>query len=103
VRLGGEVGECPGDNFKEGFRLRMRLLNGAGNDVREFSSTSKYVWQSLSELHDEYLEERVKHKDKLPVAGIAEVVQVRTTSSTFYRPIFEFLRWVKCPELTGGK
>jgi hypothetical protein len=104
MHVGGEVGESPGANFKEGLRLHMQLVNGAGNDVREFASTSKAVWQSFSELHDEFLEERVKHKGQLPVVGIAEVVQVRIGPTTNYRPIFETLRWVKRPaELTGSK
>jgi hypothetical protein len=97
VPVGTDLGEPPSDNHKEGFRLRMKLTNGAGNDVREFASTSKVVWQSVDELHDEYLEDCAKHKGKLPIVSIAEVAQVRTASSTFYRPIFEITGWAKRP------
>jgi hypothetical protein len=97
VSLGKEIDPCPGDNFREGFRLRIKLVNGAGNDIREFSSNSKLAWQSLSEAHDHYLEACVKHKGQVPVVSIAEVIQVQTASSTNYRPDFEFKRWVKRP------
>lgn len=97
VRPGADIGEPPSDNHKEGFRLRLKLANGAGDDVREFASTSKVVWQSLDELHDEYLEGVVKHKGKLPVVGIAEMAQVQTPSGTYYRPIFEITGWAKRP------
>jgi hypothetical protein len=104
VPLGDEIDERPGDNFKEGFRLLMKLVNGAGDDIREFSSNSKLVWQSLSEAHDHYLEARDKHKGQAPVIGIAEVIRVRTGSSTNYRPDFVFKRWVKRPaEFTSNK
>src|SRR5262249_36979624 len=104
VRLGGEIDDRPGDNFKEGFRLLIKLMNGAGDDVREFSSNSKIVWQSMSEAHDAYLEACVKHKGQVPVVGIADVIQVRIASSKYYRPDFEFKRWVKRPaEFTSNK
>jgi hypothetical protein len=97
VPVGTDVGEPPSDNHKEGFRLRMKLTNGAGDDVREFASTSKMVWQSVDELHDKYLEGSAKHKGKLPIVGIAEVAQARIASGTFYRPIFEITGWSKRP------
>ena len=97
VPVGTDVGEPPSDNHKEGFRLQMKLVNGAGDDVREFASTSKVVWQSLDELHDAYLEGCAKQKGKLPIVGIAEVAQVRIGSGTFYRPIFEITGWAKRP------
>jgi hypothetical protein len=98
VPVGTNVGEPPSDNHKEGFRVRMKLTNGAGDDVREFSSTSKAVWQSLDELHDEWDEERTRHKGKLPIVSIAEVAKVQTKSGTYYRPIFEITEWVKRPD-----
>jgi hypothetical protein len=104
VPLSQEIGERPGDSLKEGFRLLIKLMNGAGNDVREFSSNSKLVWQSLSEAHDAYLEARDKHKGQEPIVSIAEVITVQTTLGKYYRPDFAFLRWVKRPaEFTSNK
>jgi hypothetical protein len=96
-RAGADIGEPPSKDHKEGFRVRMKLQNGAGDDVREFSSTSKVIWQSLDELHTEYLEEVVKQKGKLPVVGIAEMARVAIGSGTYYRPVFEITSWVKRP------
>ena len=97
VPVGTDVGKPPSDNHKEGFRVKMKLTNGAGDDVREFASTAKVVWQALDELHDAYLEGCAKHKGKLPIVRIAEVAQVRIGSGTFYRPIFEITGWAKRP------
>jgi hypothetical protein len=104
VPVGSEIGERPSDNHKEGFRVRMKLANGAGNDVRELTSTAKSNWQSLDDLHDEYLNERSKHKGKLPIVGIAEVAQVKTAAGTNYRPIFVITGWTKRPaDLVNSK
>jgi hypothetical protein len=32
VPAGGDIGERPSDNHKEGFRIHMKLTNGAGDD-----------------------------------------------------------------------
>jgi hypothetical protein len=103
VPVGKEIGDRPSDNHKEGFRLKMKLANGAGDDVRELASTAKAIWQSLDELHDDYLGERDKHKGKLPVVGIAEITQVRTAAGTNYRPIFEITDWAKRPDDLSGE
>jgi hypothetical protein len=96
-KLGEDIGEPPSDAHKEGFKLRLKLQNGAGDDVREFSSTAIGVWNSIDELHSEFVEERHKHKNKLPVVGIAEIARVSTVNTTTYRPIFEIVSWVARP------
>jgi hypothetical protein len=40
VNLDEDIGDRPGDKFKEGFRLKVKLTNGAGDDVRELASTA---------------------------------------------------------------
>jgi hypothetical protein len=99
VRAGADIGEPPDDgkDYKEGFKLRLLLINGAGSDVRELTSTSKVLWASLDELHDSYLEDVTKHRGKLPVVSISEIVQVQTASGTFYRPAFEITSWRSRP------
>jgi len=98
VKVGADIGDPPSDGHKEGFKVRLKLSNGAGNDVRELASTSKILWQSLSDLHDEYLDGCVKHRGKLPVVGIAEMARVQTPSGTYFRPIFEITGWTKRPD-----
>ena len=97
VPLGGDIPDPPSDKYKEGFRLRLKLMNGAGNDVRELASTAVALWNAIDELHDEYLDGVAKHKNKLPVVGIAETKQVRTAAGVNYAPVFEITSWVPRP------
>jgi hypothetical protein len=102
--LGADIGERPSDKHKEGFRLRLLLRNGAGDDVRELSSTARALWSAVDELHDEYLDGVTKHRGKLPVVGIAEIKQVITANGVNYAPVFEITSWVsRPPELTAPK
>jgi hypothetical protein len=94
--LGEDIGECPSDKHKEGFRLRLLLTGDAGDDVRELSSTSIALWNAVDELHDAYADDAVKHRGKLPVVGVAEIKQVITTNAN-HAPVFEILRWVPRP------
>jgi hypothetical protein len=96
VPIGKDIGDPPGDKFKEGFRLKVKLQNGAGNDVREFASTAAGLWDSVDELHDEYLAGKDKHRNKLPVVGVHEMIR-RDGRQTTYRPSFEILKWVPRP------
>jgi hypothetical protein len=101
VPLGGDIGDAPSDKHKQGFRLKLKLTNGAGNDVRELASTAVALWNAIDELHDEYLDGVAKHKNKLPVVGIAETKQVRTAAGVNYAPVFEITSWLpRPPELT---
>jgi hypothetical protein len=72
--------------------------------MRELASTAKAIWQSLDELHDEYLAACGKHEGKLPIVGIAEIAQVKTAAGTNYRPVFEITGWTKRPaDLANNK
>jgi hypothetical protein len=97
VRLGDDIGERPSDKHREGFRVRVKLSNGAGDDVRELSSTAVALWNALDELHDEYLEDAKKHRNKLPVVSIAETKRVTTAAGSNYAPVFEITKWVPRP------
>ena len=93
VPTGQDIGEKPTEDHKEGFRLRLKLQNGAGDSVRELASTARGMWTSIDELHDAYEEDAAKQKGKLPVVAIHRIAQVKTN----YRPIFEITSWVKRP------
>ena len=94
--LGDDIGDKPGDNFKEGFRLKIKLTNGAGDDVREMSSTALGLWKSIDELHCAYEKGAEKNKGKLPLVGVHEVIAVEGKTRTF-RPDFKILKWVPRP------
>src|SRR5262249_17672509 len=84
VPLGGDIGNRPSDKYKEGFRLKIKLTNGAGDDVRELSSTAIGVWKSMDELHDAYTQGVAKNKNKLPLVGVTEVIRVEGTNTATY-------------------
>jgi len=91
-----DIGDKPGDNFKEGFRLKVKLTNGAGDDVRELASTAIGLWKSMDELHTAYAKGVGKNKDKLPLVGVHEIITVEGKTTT-YRPDFKILKWVARP------
>jgi hypothetical protein len=91
-----DIGDRPSDKHKEGFRLKVKLTNGAGYDVRELASTAVGLWKSLDELHTAYAKGVSKNKGKLPLVGVHEVITVEGKSTT-YRPDFKILKWITRP------
>lgn len=69
VSVDQDVGDKPGDAYKEGFRLRLRLGESAGGDTRELASTALGIWRSVDELHCAYEKgaSNKANKDKLPL------------------------------------
>jgi hypothetical protein len=99
--LGKDHPAKPGEKFKEGFRLPVKLAKAAGGDVREFSSTAKAVVGAVSELHDAYLEGEKGNAGMLPVVAMTGVRAIVTKtpqgSTTNYSPILRIERWVNRP------
>ena len=62
VGLDDDIGDRPSDKHKEGFRLKIKLTNGAGDDVREMASTAIGLWKSMDELHCAYEKGVTKNK-----------------------------------------
>lgn len=96
VGLDDDIGDRPSDKHKEGFRLKVKLTNGAGDDVREFASTAVGLWKSVDELHTAYEKGVQKNKGKLPLVGVHEIITVEGKTTT-YRPDFKILKWVARP------
>jgi hypothetical protein len=96
VASADDIGDRPSDKHKEGFRVRIKLTNGAGDDVREMASTAIGLWKSMDELHTAYEKGVAKNKGKLPLVGVHEVITVEGKAIT-YRPDFKILRWVARP------
>ena len=92
-----DIGERPSDKHKEGFRVRIKLTNGAGDDVREMASTAVGFWKSMDELHCAYEKGVKKNKGKLPLVGVHEIIAVEGKSTLTYRPDFKILKWVARP------
>ena len=96
VGLGQDIGDRPSDKHKEGFRVKLRLTNGAGDGVYEMASTAIGAWKSMDELHSAFEKGVSKNKGKLPLVGVHEVITVEGKSTT-YRPDFKILKWVARP------
>jgi hypothetical protein len=94
--LDTDIGDKPGDDYKEGFKLKVKLTNGAGGDVREFASTAIGLWKSVDELHSAYEAGANKNKGKLPLVGVDEDVVVEGKTTT-HRPAFRIIKWVARP------
>ena len=96
VGLDDDIGDRPSDKHREGFKLRLKLTNGAGDDVRELASTALGLWKSMDELHCAYEKGIAKNKSKLPLVGVHEVITVEGKTTT-YRPDFKIVKWVARP------
>jgi hypothetical protein len=97
VKAGEDIGAAPSDGHKEGFRLKLKLTNGAGDGVYELASTAVNLWRSIDGLHDKFLEECGRHAGKLPVVVVQEFARVQNRNGTYYRPIFKIVGWAKRP------
>jgi len=94
VAAGEDPGDAPSPDHKEGIRLIVKMDGMLGGDVREFLSTSLAIWNSISELHDKYLDGVVEHVDELPVVDLIEVRK----SGKAYTPVFQIVSWAPRPD-----
>jgi hypothetical protein len=97
VKPGEDIGEAPDGTFKEGFRLKFKLTNGAGDGVYELASPAVNLWKSVDELHTKFVEECGRHAGKLPIVAIDEFVRCGGRNGTYFRPIFKIVGWAKRP------
>jgi hypothetical protein len=93
VLAGGDYGDAPNEDYKEGFRLLV-AIDGV---TREFMSTAIAAWTAIDALHDLYLKEASKQPDLLPVVAVASIRAQKTGPSTNYSPIFKITGWVPRP------
>jgi hypothetical protein len=94
VAVGEDAGDAPSEDHKEGIRLIVKMDGMLGGDVREFLSTSLAVWNSISELHDKYLDGVAEHSFELPVVDLVE----SRKSEKAYTPVFQITSWVPRPD-----
>lgn len=107
VKIGQALPARPNDQFKQGFRLLMKLGKDLGGDVREIAATSKAVIGAMDELHSAYEADKAANAGKLPVVALKGSKAIVSTgkgqSSTNYAPIFEIVKWVGRPPELGGE
>ena len=95
--VGADIGNPPGDQHKQGFRLHLKLAKGSGGGVREFASTAGSTWQAIDELHTEFEKERGKHPGELPLVKLGGVRANKTPKGTSYVPTFKIAGWMARP------
>ena len=97
----GAGGEDPGDppskDYREGFRLIVKLLDGDDGSVREFFSTAIAAWAAVDRLHDVYLHDVDKHPGQLPVVELVDVIEIRTASGPSFQPALKIVDWMDRP------
>jgi hypothetical protein len=90
------IGECPGDGYKEGIRVLAKIPGDAAG-TRELASTALGFYAGLDELHDKYLAERDEHPGKLPLCELVECREKKLASGSSWEPEFEIIDWVDRP------
>jgi hypothetical protein len=107
VPLGQPLPARPSVNYKQGFRIMLKLGKSAGGDVREFVHTAKVVIGAMDALHTEFEKGRTSNPGKLPIVAMTGSTAVTfgggAKSSTNYAPTFAITGWVDRPaELPAG-
>lgn len=98
---GGSI-DKPGDDYKRGVRLVVKLSKECGGDIREFASNAGAFLDGAKKLHDEYESGVKENPGKLPVVSLKDSVAKTSgegaRKSTNYVPVFEITGWVKRPD-----
>jgi hypothetical protein len=101
VPIGAPLPASPGEGWKKGVRILMKLAQSCGGDVREIQSNAAAFLTGVDQLHDEYLAGRTANPGKLPVVGTKPATAITSGSgakkSTNYQPVFEIVQWVARP------
>jgi hypothetical protein len=106
VPLGQPLPAKPSDQYKQGFKMMVKLGQAAGGDLREFASCAKVVIGAIDALHSEFEANKAANPGKLPVVAMTGSTAVTTTgqgkSSTNYAPTFAIQKWIDRPAELGG-
>jgi hypothetical protein len=101
VMLGEPLPHRPGDGFKQGARLMMKLHGSCGGDVRECTSNASAFLKGLDDLHTEYEAQKAANAGKLPIVVLKTTQPIISgqgaKKSTNYQPIFEIAGWAPRP------
>jgi hypothetical protein len=108
ARLGAPRPARPSQEYREGFKLIVKLAKDCGGDVREIASNAKAVIGAIDLLHTKYEEGAKTNPGKLPVVKLTGSRPIKTTtpqgSTTNYAPVFEIVKWVARPaDLPAGE
>lgn len=92
----------PGDGYKKGVRLIVKLSKDCGGDIREIASNAQAFVRAIKKLYAEYLEAAPKNPGKLPAVIMTDSTPHTSgegaMKSTNYVPVFEISGWVNRPD-----
>jgi hypothetical protein len=92
----------PGDTYKQGLRMMVKLGKECGGDVRELASNAAAFLEGINKLHDAYLSGVAQNPGKLPVVTLQDSIATTKGSgekkSTNYVPVFAITGWVPRPQ-----
>jgi hypothetical protein len=97
VKIGEPLPAKPAKEFKQAFRLDIKLAKSLGGDVREFGSAAGCVIAAMDQLYDAYTKAPEAAAGKLPVVAITSTTMVKSGESTNYAPNFAITAWVDRP------
>src|SRR5262249_22177466 len=98
VPVGQDIGSPTSDDFKQGFRLLVKMDKSPGGEVREFISTAAGAWNGLSALHDDYLAGLPEHRGQLPIVTASDIVERQYAAGPSFEPQFTIVGWAPRPE-----
>jgi hypothetical protein len=101
VKVGMPKPAKPAPDFKQTFRMNIKLNSKIGGDVREFASSAACVIGAVDKLYDDYLAAPESRAGKLPVVALTGTTMIISGSgaqkSTNYAPVFAITNWLARP------
>jgi hypothetical protein len=97
VKIGQPLPQKPSKEYKQAFKLDIKLAKSLGGDVREFGSAAGCVIAAMDQLYDAYTKAPEAAAGKLPVVAITSTTMVKSGESTNYAPNFQITSWVDRP------
>lgn len=107
VPLGDPFPNNPGQGFKQGVRLMMKLHKDCGGTdadkfVREMATSAKAAMRGIDNLHTAYETGEKQNPGKLPIVTIKDTIAITSEGqgqkTTNYEPVFEIIGWVERPK-----
>jgi hypothetical protein len=106
VKIGQPLPAKPAPDFKQAFRLNIKLARNIGGDVREFASAAGCVISAMDSLYDAYTAAPERSQGKLPVVTLTGTTMITSGSgaqkSTNYAPNFAITNWMTRPADLAG-
>lgn len=93
VRIGQQLPPRPSKDFRQGFRMSIKLPAALGGDVREFASAAACVIAAMDSLHSAYLAAPESKAGKIPIVAMTGASIVKSGQSTNYAPTLVITGW----------